>query len=68
MKTKTIIGWVLAVLVAAMLLFSASMKLTGSAEGLKMAAGLGLSPKKFFFLGIVEVISTLCFFSRVQGY
>ena len=61
MKTKNIIGWVLTVLLAAALFFSASMKLTGTPQGLKMAAFFGLSAKKFIFLGIVEVVSTILF-------
>ena len=60
-KTKQIIGWVLAGLVGALFLFSASGKLMGSEEGMKMAATFGLDATAFKMLGIVELISVVLF-------
>ena len=60
-KTRNIIGWILTGLVAALLLFSASMKLTGSPEVLKSAGHFGLSLKKFTFIAVIEILSTVLF-------
>ena len=60
-KTKNIVGWVLAGLVAALFLFSASGKLMPNEESLKMAANFGLDASAFKMLGIVELLSVLLF-------
>lgn len=60
-KTKNIFGWVLAGLVAALFLFSASGKLMANEEALKMASNFGLDASSFKMLGVVEVIAALLF-------
>ena len=60
-KTKNIFGWVLAGLVAALFLFSASGKLMANEEALKMASNFGLDAGSFKMLGVVEVIAALLF-------
>jgi hypothetical protein len=60
-KTQQIVGWVLAGLVAALFLFSASGKLTGNPDALKMAANFGLDASSFKMLGLVELVATLLF-------
>lgn len=60
-KTKNIVGWVLAGLVAALFLFSASGKLMANEEALKMASNFGLDAGSFKMLGVVEVIAALLF-------
>ena len=60
-KVRNIIGWVLTGLISFVLLFSAAMKLSGNPEIIKSAAQFGLSIKKFTFIGIVEIISTILF-------
>ena len=60
-KTKQIISWVLAGLVGALFLFSASGKLMGSEEGAKMAATFGLDAPAYKMLGVVELISVILF-------
>ena len=60
-KTKQIVGWVLAGLVAALFLFSASGKLMANEEALKMATNFGLDAGSFKMLGIVELVAALLF-------
>ena len=60
-KTKQIISWVLAGLVGALFLFSASGKLMVSEEGTKMAATFGLDASTMQMIGIVELISIILF-------
>jgi hypothetical protein len=61
MKPRNIIGWILTVAIAALLLFSASAKLMADTKTINMAAHMGLSLKKFKFIGLVEIVSTLLF-------
>jgi hypothetical protein len=60
-KTRNIIGWVLTALLSAAFLLSAAMKLSGNPEAVNSAAHFGLSIKKFTFIGIVEIVSTVLF-------
>jgi DoxX-like family len=60
-KTTKLIGRVLALLVAALFLFSASGKLMGGAEGLEMAKSIGIDPASFKMLGVIEVIAAILF-------
>jgi hypothetical protein len=60
-KTTKLIGRVLALLVAALFLFSASGKLMGGAEGLEMAKNIGIDPSSFKMLGVIEVIAAILF-------
>ena len=60
-KTKQIIYWVLAGLVGALFLFSASGKLMGSEEGATQAASLGLDVSTMKMIGVVELISIILF-------
>ena len=60
-KTKQIISWVLAGLVGALFLFSASGKLIPSEEGTKMAATFGLDASTMQMIGVVELISIVLF-------
>ena len=60
-KTKQIIAWVLAGIVGALFLFSASGKLMGSEEGVTQAASLGLDVSTMKMIGVVELISIILF-------
>lgn len=60
-KTKKIIYWVLTGLVTLVFLGSATGKLTGNEEALKMAAGFGLDAKTYTIIGLVEVICLILF-------
>lgn len=60
-KTKQIISWVLGGLITALFLFSASGKLMGNSDALKMAETFGLNASSFKTLGVVELISALLF-------
>jgi DoxX-like family len=60
-KSRIITNWVLAALVGFIFIGSAIMKLTGGADGLKMASDIGLSPSAFKAVGIVELISIILF-------
>ena len=60
-KSKQIIYWVLTGLVAFIFLGSASGKLTGNEEVLKMATAFGLDAKTYTLIGIVEVTSLILF-------
>ena len=60
-KTKNIIAWVLAGLVAFVFLGSASGKLTGNAEGLKRAATFGIDASAYLNLGLIELVSVILF-------
>lgn len=56
-KTKNIINWVLAGLVAFIFIGSAISKLTANAEALAGAAKFGLSASTYSILGIIELIA-----------
>jgi ABC-type Na+ efflux pump permease subunit len=60
-KTKNIINWVLAGLVALIFMGSAFGKLTANDEAIKMAEGFGLNATSYMYLGIIELISVLLF-------
>ena len=60
-KTKNIINWVLAGLVAFIFLGSAGNKLSGSEEVVKMAESFGISADHFRMIAIVELIAALLF-------
>jgi hypothetical protein len=60
-KTKNIINWVLAGLVAFIFLGSAAGKLSGGADGIKMAESFGISASNFTMIGVVELISIILF-------
>jgi len=60
-KPRNIIGWFLTIAIAALLLFSTYGKLMADTKTLNIAAHMGLSLKKFKFIGLVEIISTLLF-------
>jgi uncharacterized membrane protein YphA (DoxX/SURF4 family) len=60
-KTKNIINWVLAALVAFIFIGSAFGKLTANSEALKMAEGFGLNATSYMYLGIIELIAVLLF-------
>ena len=60
-KTKKIIYWVLTGLVTLVFLGSATGKLTGNEEALKLAAGFGLDAKTYTIIGLVEVICLILF-------
>ena len=61
MKTNKIIYWSLTGLVALVFLGSASGKLMGNAEAIKMAEGFGISADNFRNIGIVEITSLILF-------
>jgi uncharacterized membrane protein YphA (DoxX/SURF4 family) len=60
-KTKNIINWVLAGLVAFIFIGSGFSKLMGSADTLKMAESIGLSSANFKVLGVIEIMAALFF-------
>jgi hypothetical protein len=61
-KTKKIIYyWVLTGLVSFIFLGSASGKLTGNEEAIKMAATFGIDAPTYTKIGIVELVSILLF-------
>jgi hypothetical protein len=60
-KTKNIINWVLAGLVGFIFLGSACSKLSGGADGIKMAESFGISASNFTMIGVVELISIILF-------
>jgi hypothetical protein len=60
-KTKNIINWVLAGLVGFIFLGSAYGKLSGGADGIKMAESFGISANNFTMIGVVELISIILF-------
>lgn len=66
-KTKNIIYWALTGLVAFVFLGSASGKLTGNEEALKMASSFGLDAKTFAMLGVLELISLVLFITPRTG-
>ena len=60
-KTKKIISWVLAGLVAFIFVGSAISKFTANEEALKMASTFGLDSTANYALGIVELVSVILF-------
>jgi DoxX-like family len=60
-KTRNIINWVLAGLVAFIFIGSAISKLTANAEALAGAAKFGLSAGTYTILGIIELIAVALF-------
>ena len=54
-KQRNILNWVLAGLVALVFIGSATMKLTGGPDVLKMAEGFGLDKTTFTFIAIIEL-------------
>jgi uncharacterized membrane protein YphA (DoxX/SURF4 family) len=60
-KTKNIINWVLAGLVALVFVASGFNKITGGAEAIKMAEGFGLSAGSFKMLGFIEIAAAVLF-------
>ncbi len=66
-KTKNIISWVLAGLVAFIFLGSAISKFTADEEALKMASTFGLDAKANFNLGLIEIVCVVLFFIPRTG-
>ena len=60
-KTRNIIGWVLTGLLAALFLFSASMKFMPNGDAAKGMAAMGLSASTVMLIGTVEALSLLLF-------
>jgi uncharacterized membrane protein YphA (DoxX/SURF4 family) len=60
-KTKNIIRWVLAVLIAFIFFGSAFSKLTADSKGLEDAAKFGLDASEYASLGIIEIVAVLLF-------
>jgi uncharacterized membrane protein YphA (DoxX/SURF4 family) len=60
-KAKNIIYWILTGFVAFIFIASATAKLTGNAEMLKMAEKFGLDANTYAILGGVELVSVLLF-------
>lgn len=60
-KTRNIINWVLAGLVAFIFIGSAFGKISGAEESIKMAESIGLDANTFLMLGIIEVIAVILF-------
>jgi DoxX-like family len=60
-KTRTIINWVLAGLVAFIFIGSAVGKLTADAKGLAESAAMGLSASAMTALAIIELLSIALF-------
>ena len=60
-KTRNIIGWILAGLLGAFLLFSASGKFMDTEQMRQMIPALGLTPENIKLIGITEIFSVLMF-------
>jgi DoxX-like family len=60
-RTRKIIGWVLAGLLALVYLGSAFNKISGNEEGLKTTAAWGISADALIILGVIEIISIILF-------
>jgi hypothetical protein len=60
-KTRNIINWVLAGLVAFIFIGSAFSKLTANAEALEAAAKFGLNASSYTALGIIELVAIALF-------
>ena len=60
-KSKRIIYWGLTGLISAVFLFSASSKLSGNAEAIKMAESFHLDAKTLMWIGVLEVICLALF-------
>jgi uncharacterized membrane protein YphA (DoxX/SURF4 family) len=60
-KTKNIINWVLAGLVAFVFIGSAISKLTMDAENLANMAKMGLNESNIHALGVIEIIAAILF-------
>lgn len=56
-KTRNIINWVVAGLVAFIFIGSAIAKLTANAEALEAAAKFGLNATTYKILGVIELVS-----------
>jgi len=59
MKSK--VGWVLSLLISIMLLFSASVKFSGSEEAMQNMQHLGIDPGLLKGLAVLEVLAALLF-------
>jgi uncharacterized membrane protein YphA (DoxX/SURF4 family) len=60
-KTKTIIPWVLSLLVGILFFYSSFTKLVGDPEILKIGLNFGLDSATFKTIGIIELISIILF-------
>ncbi len=66
-RTKNIVNWVLAGLVAFIFIGSAVSKLTANAEALEAAAKFGLSASTYSLLGIIELVAVALFLYPKTG-
>jgi hypothetical protein len=60
-KTKNIINWILAGLVAFIFIGSAISKLTANTEALATAAKMGLTSSAYTILGVIELLAVALF-------
>lgn len=60
-KTRNIIGWALTAVLAFVFISSAFMKLSGSEQAVKGAAGFGVSTDTLRLIGVIEIVSVLLF-------
>jgi len=60
-KTKNIIGWVLSGVICLLLSASAVDKISGSEHSLQIGKLIGITPKPYTILGIIELIAALLF-------
>jgi uncharacterized membrane protein YphA (DoxX/SURF4 family) len=60
-KTKTIIPWVLSLLIGVLFFYSSFTKLVGDPETLKIGLNFGLDGATFKTIGIIELISIILF-------
>ena len=60
-KKRNILNWVLAALVAFIFVGSATMKLMGGSDVLKMAEGFGFDKTTFTLIAILELTSVVLF-------
>lgn len=54
-------GWVLAIVLSLLFLFSAYLKISQNESALAQAASVGLDPQTYLFIGIIEFISVVLF-------
>lgn len=66
-KAFKIAGWTLTIILAAMFIMSALLKLTRNEAAIDQASAFGIDPTTFQFIGIIEVISLILFIIPKTG-
>lgn len=66
-KVQKIVGWSLSSIIFLLLTASAVDKISGSEHSLQIAKLIGISPRTYIILGIIELISALLFLIPKTG-